>query len=71
MSEYILNVLKNAPVLEAKNEDLVKAWKMALHTLLEISTVECPMDEYNKTGMLETEPGLMYVNPPHCSHTGT
>ena len=59
MNEYILNVMKNVPVLETPNEDLVKAWKMALHTLLEISTVECPMEEYNKTGMLEAEPGLM------------
>ena len=59
MSEYMSNVLKNVPVLESQNEDLVKAWEMALHTLLEISTVECPMEEYNKTGMLEAEPGLM------------
>ena len=59
MSNYMTNVIKNAPVLETSNQDLVNAWKMALHTLLEISTVECPMDHYNKTGLLDTEPGLM------------
>lgn len=59
MKEYINNALLKAPVLECKNENLVKAWKMALHTLMEISTVECPMEGYNKTGLLEAEPGLM------------
>lgn len=59
MNTYILNALESAPVLETSNEDLVKAWKLALHTLMEISTVECPLDEYNRTGLLETQPGLM------------
>jgi len=59
MHKYLKNVLKNAPVLETSHPKLEEAWKLALHTLLEISTVECPKEEYNKTGLLEDEPGLM------------
>ncbi|MBR2950651.1 MAG: hypothetical protein IKC46_12450 [Lachnospiraceae bacterium] len=59
MKEYIAKALANAPVLEADNKVLVDAWNLALHTLLNISTVECPMEEYNKTGLLEENPGLM------------
>jgi len=59
MQEYLVKAMKNAPVLEADNSKLVEAWKLAVHTLLEISTVECPKEEYNKTGLLEDEPGLM------------
>lgn len=59
MNEYLANAMKNAPVLESGNQNLEEAWKLALHTLLEISTVECPKEEYNKTELLEDEPGLM------------
>ncbi len=59
MSDYLSNVKKNAPVLSLNNHKVEAAWKMALHTLLDISTVECPEAEYNKTGLWEANPGLM------------
>jgi len=59
MHEYLRKAMANAPVLEADNKKVEEAWKLAVHTLLEISTVECPKEEYNRTGLLEDEPGLM------------
>ena len=59
MKDYIMKALGSAPKLEAENKQLVEAWQLAVNTLLKISTVECPAEEYNKTGLLEDDPGLM------------
>ena len=59
MSEYISKVMADAPVLVTEHKVIEDAWQMALHTLLEISTVECPPETYNKTGLWEAKPGLM------------
>ena len=47
------------PILAMKNEVVEHAWGWALENLLRINTVPCPREEYNKTGLLAEEPGLM------------
>lgn len=59
MNEYILKAIKDAPILSAPNKILTEAWQLALRNLLEISTVDCPPETYNRTGLWEASPGLM------------
>lgn len=57
--EYRKQVRDNAPELIIENEEISKAWKLALKNLLWINTVPCPSEIYNRTGLLDEELGLM------------
>lgn len=59
MNAYINDSIKNVPRLYSENENLVKTYQLALKNLLEINTVDCPSEIYNKTGLLDEELGLM------------
>lgn len=51
--------LRDAPELVIENEDISNAWRLALKNLLEINTVACPAQVYNRTGLLDESLGLM------------
>lgn len=59
MGDYLTKALQDAPVFASQDDALNSAWQLALHTLLDISTVPCPAEEYNKTGLWSADPGLM------------
>lgn len=47
------------PVFETSNQILQDIFGFALKNLLEVNTVECPSERYNKTGLLDESLGLM------------
>ena len=57
--EYVKRAMDSAPQLSVENGDIANAWRLALKNLLEINTVPCPPEEYNRTGLLDPDPGLM------------
>ena len=57
--EYMKRALRDAPELIIENEDISNAWRLALKNLLEINTVACPAQVYNRTGLLDESLGLM------------
>ena len=57
--EYVKRAMDSAPQLFVENGDIANAWRLALKNLLEINTVPCPPEEYNRTGLLDPDPGLM------------
>jgi len=50
---------QSSPKLLNADDVIQKAYTMALVNLLQINTVPCPMDRYNRTGLLSGFPGLM------------
>lgn len=58
-NEYIERAMQNAPALTIENEDIANAYKQALQNLLQINTVPCPSETYNRTGLLDENLGLM------------
>ncbi len=59
MDKYVENKRKNAPKLCIENEVIANAYEKAIENLLEINTVFCSMEVYNKTGLLNQELPLM------------
>lgn len=59
MSSNKENFTTYIPVLASANPMLQETFDSALKNLLEINTVECPSERYNKTGLLDEELGLM------------
>lgn len=59
MNLYQEAAIANAPKFHIGNPDVSDAYKMALKNLLEINTVSCPAELYNKTGLLDENLGLM------------
>lgn len=58
-NEYIERVMRNAPALIIENTDIADAYQQALQNLLQINTVPCPSETYNRTGLLDEQLGLM------------
>ena len=51
--------LEQAPQLITENKIILQAYQMALKNVLEINTVPCDAETYNKSGMLDETLGLM------------
>ncbi len=56
---YIETKWEQAPQLITENKAIAQAYQMALKNVLEINTVPCDPKVYNKSGMLDTNLGLM------------
>ena len=56
---HIETKLAQAPQLVTKNEKIAKAYQMALENIFNINTVPSDPDIYNKSGLLDTELGLL------------
>lgn len=54
-----VQALQNVPIFTCANEAITKAYHLALHNLLEINTVDCPAETYNRTGLLDETLGKM------------
>lgn len=57
--EYLERAMRNAPRLVIEDADISNAYAQALKNLLQINTVYCPPESYNRTGLLDEYPGLM------------
>ena len=58
-NEYIREAMNRAPEFSVSNQTIASAWNRAIHTILNISTVSCPPETYNRTGLWSPTPGLM------------
>lgn len=58
-NEYIEKARCNAPKLIIDDADISNAYQLALKNLLQINTVPCPSETYNRTGLLDEQLGLM------------
>lgn len=59
MNRYIEQKMKEAPIFITEKKELLQAYHMAIKNLMEINSVPCPAEIYNKSGMLDEKYGLM------------
>ena len=59
MNTYIKEKFENAPKLKIEDNIILQAYEKAIENLLCINTISCPMEVYNKTGLLEEALPLM------------
>lgn len=58
-NEYTEKAMREAPKLIIDHADILNAYRAALKNLLQINTMPCPREIYNRTGLLDEQPGLM------------